>query len=448
MSLITLGINYKTAPVEIRERVAFTPENIESSLKEIQHQCDVDEVVILSTCNRTEFYIYAQTEEIKPRITQWLAKQSKLSADELDSYIYEYSERETVNHVLRVASGVDSMILGEPQILGQIKDAYRYSVQAGTVSTLLSRLFQFTFTVAKQIRTDTLIGSSPVSVAFTAVNLAKQIFGELSSYTALFIGAGETIELAARYLHDQEVGRVIVANRTVQRAHDLASNFNGYAIGLDEIPAHISEADIVISSTASREPILLLPTIQKALADRKNRLMFLVDLAVPRDIDPAICDLNDVYLYTIDDLQNVVNENLESRKEAASKAEEIIGVQIEQFLGWRKSLEAVETICALRSDAELKRDETLEKALQFLQRGKSPEEALHFLAHTLTNKIIHAPSTSLKQAGSQGRTELIKSAREIFDLQASNGSRADDKQDSNHTKNQHKNANKTPDKNR
>jgi len=417
MALLTLGINYKTAPVEIRERVSFTPENIEEALKSIQCDCEVDEIVILSTCNRTELYLSTQSENPKSMLINWLANHHNLLTDDLEEYLYHYNEHETVSHVLQVASGIDSMILGEPQILGQIKEAYRLATQAGAVGTLLGRLFQFTFTVAKQVRTDTSIGSSPVSVAFTAVGLAKQIFGELDDYTVLLIGAGETIELAIRHLYDQGIGRVIVANRTVQRAHTLASQFDGYAISLTEIPAHLEEADIVISSTASREAVVSRQIVENALKKRKHRPIFMVDLAVPRDIEPTTGELSDVYLYTIDDLHNVVSENLESRKDAAKQAEEIIEVQVNQFLGWKKSLEAVETICALRTSAEEKRDETLAKASQLLNNGKSPKEVLHFLAHTLTNKIIHAPSANLKQAGAQGRNELIKAAHEIFDLQ-------------------------------
>ncbi len=416
MALLTLGINYKTAPVEIRERVSFTPENIEAALTAIHADCSLDEIVIVSTCNRTELYLSAQSENTRLRLLQWLADYHRLAAEELEEYLYFHDETETVSHLLQVASGIDSMILGESQILGQIKDAYRWATEAGTVGPLLAKLFQFTFTVAKQVRTDTAIGSSPVSVAFTAVSLAKQIFGALEHYTVLLIGAGETIELTARHLYEQKIGRVIVANRTIQRAHTLASQFNGYAIALHEIPAHLEEADIVISSTASREPILQRATVEQCLKRRKHRPIFMVDLAVPRDIEADTGELNDIYLYTIDDLHSVVSENLQSRKDAAKQAREIIDVQVNQFLDWKKSLEAVDTIRALRSLAERKRDETLDKACRLLRNGRPADEVLRFLAHTLTNKIMHLPSTSLKQAGAQGRCELIKAAQELFEL--------------------------------
>ena len=420
MPLLTLGINHKTAPVAVRERVAFSPETIVKALQSLAKDCDTSEVAILSTCNRTELYLRLDDVEHKQRVIRWLGDYHNLSLDELQSYIYEHSEQETVRHVLCVASGIDSMILGEPQILGQIKDAYRFAVEAGTAGTLLGRLFQYTFTVAKQVRTDTAIGSSPVSVAFTAVNLAKQIFGDLSSYTVLLIGAGETIELAARHLNDQGLGRMIVANRTVERAHDLASQFDGYAISLNEIPAHLVEADIVISSTGSREPIVNCDQVKIALKKRKHRPVFMVDLAVPRDLDPEIGSLNDIYLYTVDDLHQVVEENMQGRRQAAKQAEEIIEIQVGHFLGWKRSLEAVGTICELRNQAESTRDEVLEKARQQLSKGRDHEEVLQYLAHTLTNKLIHSPSASLKQAGSQGRSELIKAAKELFDIDTSN----------------------------
>ena len=418
MPLLTLGINHKTAPVSVRERVAFSPETIVTALQSLNEHCDTSEVAILSTCNRTELYVHIEETAHTQLIVEWLADYHNLSLDELKSYVYQHNEKETVRHVLKVASGIDSMILGEPQILGQIKDAYRYAVEAGTAGTLLSRLFQYTFTVAKQVRTDTAIGSSPVSVAFSAVNLAKQIFGDLQSYTVLLIGAGETIELAARHLNDQGLGRMIVANRTVERAHDLASQFGGYAIALSEIPVHLVEADIVVSSTASQNIIVNFDQVKQALKQRKHRPVFMVDLAVPRDIDSKIGSLDDIYLYTVDDLHKVVEENMQSRREAAKQAEEIIEVQVGHFIGWKRSLEAVDTICALRLQAESDRDRVLNKAQQMLDKGKNPEDALQFLAHTLTNKLIHSPSATLKQAGSQGRSELIKAAKELFDVPA------------------------------
>ena len=309
------------------------------------------------------------------------------------------------------------MILGEPQILGQLKQAWRAAREAGTLGTQLGRLFQHTFAVAKQVRTDTAIGASPVSVAFAAVSLARQIFGELGDYTALLVGAGETIELAARHLEDQGIGRMVIANRTVERAHELAVRFRGYAIALDEIPDHLAEADIVISSTASPDPILHRPQVAAALRRRKHRPMFLVDIAVPRDIDPAVAELADAYLYTVDDLEDIIQDSLRSRQEAALQAEDIIEIQVDHFLEWIRSLDAVGAIRALRGRGERMREEVLGRARQMLAAGRPPQEVLEWATHTLGNKLLHAPSAALREAGASGRSGLIDAARELFRLE-------------------------------
>jgi glutamyl-tRNA reductase len=307
-------------------------------------------------------------------------------------------------------------VLGEPQILGQVKSAFQTAASANATGKMLSKLFQHVFSVSKQIRTDTAIGNSPVSVAFAAVSLARQIFSELKEQTALLIGAGETVELAARHLHQNGIGRIIVANRTVERAHSLAAQFDGYAIALTEIGNHLAEADIVISSTASPLPILGKGTVERALKERKHRPIFMVDIAVPRDIEPEVADLSDIYLYTVDDLDEVIEENKRSRQEAALQAEEIIDQHVEEFMGWLRSLDAVELIQGYRIQAEQLRNETLKKALQQLKKGKSPEEALQFLAHTLTNKLLHTPSAQLRQAGFDGQIELLEAANTLFQL--------------------------------
>lgn len=415
MSLLALGINHKTAPVEIRERVVFAPDALRAALSEMVTLPDVGEAAILSTCNRTELYLELASENVAG-LVHWLSEYHHVDPAELQAYIYSHPGADAVRHVLRVASGLDSMIMGEPQILGQMKDAYHAAAEAGSLGTLLGRLFQHTFLVAKQVRTDTAIGASPVSVAFAAVSLAKQIFGDLGKQTALLIGAGETIELAARHLHDNGVGRIVVANRTVERAHSLAAQFEGYAIALKEIPAHLAEADIVISSTASQQPIVRHGDVAKALKKRKHRPMFMVDIAVPRDIDASVAELEDVYHYTVDDLQGVIEENLNSRREAAKQAEEIIDIQVAHFMGWVQSLGAVETIRSFRSQALQTRDEVLNKAEQMLAAGRPAEEVLQYLGHTLTNKLMHHPSANLRRAAFDGRSELIRSARELFDL--------------------------------
>lgn len=416
MSLIALGINHRTAPVELREQVAFTGEHIADALRDLVALPSVSEAAILSTCNRTELYCGLQDERIDI-LTDWLARFHRLEPATIHPHLYSFPDNDAVRHLLRVAGGLDSMILGEPQILGQMKEAYQAADNAGTLDAVLSRLFQHTFSVAKQIRTDTAIGKSPVSVAFAAVSLARQIFSGFNEHTALLIGAGETIELTARHLSDQKLGRLIVANRTQERAHCLATNFNGYGISLDEIPAHLAEADIVISATASSEPILDKAMVKKALKHRKHRPVFMVDIAVPRDIDPAIAELEDIYLYTVDDLQEVIQENLKSRQQAALQAEEIIDVQVERFMAWLRAQGAVSTIRDYRQQAERQRDEVLEKARNMLANDKDPQQVLEFLAHTLTNKLIHEPSVQIRQAAECGNTELLQAALELFKLQ-------------------------------
>lgn len=408
-----LGINHRTAPVEMRERVVFPAEALNDALQGLTRIPSVREAAILSTCNRTELYCATDVDDGES-IREWLSHYHQMSATELKPFLYSYSDKSAVRHVLRVASGLDSMILGEPQILGQIKDAYQVADQAGTLDMLLRRLFQHTFSVAKQVRTDTEIGASPVSVAFAAVSLARQIFGDLSQRTGLLIGAGETIELAARHLSESGLGRMIVANRTVERAHALAGEFSGYAIALNELPAHLVEADIIVSSTASPLPILGKGGMETALRQRKHRPVFVVDIAVPRDVEPEVGELDDVYLYTVDDLQDVIQENLKSRQEAAKQAEEIIDVQSSHFMGWLRSLDAVSTIREYRSEAERMRDEVLERARQQIAQGKDPEEVMTYLANTLTNKLIHTPSANLRQAGYDGKQNLIEAARELL----------------------------------
>ena len=415
MTLFAFGINHKTAPVEIREKVAFAPEKLQAALKELTHSADIHEAAIVSTCNRTELYCGVDSADAEA-IIDWFRHYHNLDACDVDPYIYTHADTDAVQHILRVASGLDSLVLGEPQILGQIKDAYAIASEAGTIGRQLNRLFQHTFSVAKQVRTDTAIGASPVSVAFAAVSLAKQIFADLSEHTALLIGAGDTIELVARHLKEQGVKNIIVANRTVERAQSLAEQFDGKAIALADMPEHLVEADIIISSTASQLPILGKGAVERALKLRKHRPMFMVDIAVPRDIEPEVNSLNDVYLYTVDDLQEVIEEGLQSREEAAQQAEDIIEQQVEHFMGWLRSLDAVDTICAVREQAEEVRNEVLNNAQRQLAAGKDPEQVLNELARTLTNKLVHEPSVQINRAAYDGREDILDTARELFSL--------------------------------
>ncbi len=415
MTILALGLNHKTAPVDIRERVTFGPDIIAGALRSLKEHPAVQEGVILSTCNRTEVYCCLSEDDHEP-LADWLGKFHGIDSDRLSPYLYSHFGADAIQHLLRVSCGLDSLVLGEPQILGQVKTAFQIATDAGATGKLLSRLFQHAFSAAKQIRTDTAIGNSPVSVAFAAVSLAKQIFSELSEQTALLIGAGETIELAARHLSQNGIGRVIVANRTVEKAHALASQFDGFAIALTELSSHLAEADIVISSTASPLPVLGKGTVESALKERRHRPIFMVDIAVPRDIEPEVADLSDIYLYTVDDLDEVIQENMRSREEAAEQAEEIIEHYVGEYLGWLRSLDAVELIQDFRSYAERLRDEVIQKAMQQLNKGKSPEEVLQFMGHTLTNKLLHTPSAQLRQAGFNGQIELLEAANTLFQL--------------------------------
>ncbi len=415
MPLFAVGINHKTAPVGIREKVAFEPSRVPEALLDLRAQTRVSEAAILSTCNRTEVVCCAD-QSSGDTIIDWFRHYHGLQPEDVNPYVYVHPEQFAVQHLMRVASGLDSLVLGEPQILGQLKDAYTTAKKAGTVGIMLNRLFQHTFSVAKQVRTDTAIGASPVSVAFAAVNLAKQIFGDFPSQSALMIGAGETIELAARHLHENGIGRLIIANRTVERAHALAAEFNGVAIALAEIPDHLAEVDIVISSTASTLPILGKGAVESALKARRHKPMLMVDIAVPRDIEPEVADLEDVYLYTVDDLREIIDENIRSRQEAAQQAEEIIDTQVAHFMTWQQSLGAVATIQSYRHWAERTRDVEVGKALRALARGEAPDAVLNEFARLITNKLTHVPTTRLRHSGADGQEDLLKIAHHLFDI--------------------------------
>jgi glutamyl-tRNA reductase len=416
MHLVCYGINHNTAPVDIRERFAFDANTLPLALTTLSEHDAVTEAVILSTCNRTEIYCCID-EEQDNQVLPWLHEFHQQSPMLLSDYIYEYANSDAIRHLLRVACGLDSMVLGEPQILGQLKDAYSQSLNASSLGKLLGRLFQHAFSVAKQVRTDTAIGDSPVSVAFAAVSLAKQIFSDLASSTALLIGAGETIELAARHLHDKGIQRLIIANRTVERAHHLAEQVDGYAISLAELPAHLAEADIVISSTASPLPILGKGAVESALKARKRKPMFMVDIAVPRDIEEEVGQLEDIYLYCVDDLKDIIEQNLQSRRDAALQAEEIIDTQVDHFQAWLRTQDAVPVIRALRNKGEELSQLSLDKALKQLNQGADANDVITELARTLTNRLLHEPCRQLRQSGFDEEGVLLDSARQLFNLE-------------------------------
>jgi len=415
MQLFAIGLNHRTAPVEIRERAAFTPERLGDALGDLHVHTPASEAAILSTCNRTELYCRMDRAEGE-RAIDWFCLYHRLTPHDLRPYLYSHAGADAVKHTFRVAAGLDSMVLGEPQILGQMKDAFSAAHKLGSTGKVLNRLFQQTFAVAKQVRTDTAVGASAVSVAYAAVNLARRIFNRLDEQTVLLVGAGDTIELTARHLREQSVRHMIVANRTVERAQLLAGEFGAEAISLGELPGRLPEADIVISSTASQLPILGKGAVERALKARRHRPMFMVDLAVPRDIESEVGELADVYLYTVDDLREVVQENMESRIEAAREAEAIIDTQVLSFMDWLRSLEAVPTIRSLREHAAAVREAEVRRALRLLATGMDPDEVIARLARSLTNKITHAPTSALNKAALSGNDDLIEAARRLFDL--------------------------------
>jgi glutamyl-tRNA reductase len=428
MSLLALGINHDTAPVEIRERVVFNPEQMGNALIRASQALGVDEVVILSTCNRTEIYLaaHAPVEEIAAgsgspvlpaAILGWLEDYHALDSGDVEDYHYFHQDEDAIQHMIRVASGLDSLILGEPQIFGQMKSAFAVSEQHGLVSGPLHQAFQQVFSVAKRVRSETAIGTNPVSVASAAVTLSRRIFNTLEDACAMVIGAGKTVELVATHLQEQGVKRLIIANRTLARAQEVADRIGGEAILLSDMPEKLHLADIVISSTASQLPIVGKGTVEEALKVRKHRPVFMVDIAVPRDIEPQVAELSDVYLFTVDDLREVVDEGLRSREKAADEAQAIIRQGVEEILAAQRSRDVVSTIRAYRSQVEAIRDEELQKALRLIERGESPEKVLQQFAQSLTNKFLHQPTAGIKKAGVEGRSDVIDLAQKLFELE-------------------------------
>jgi glutamyl-tRNA reductase len=424
MATLLLGINHNTASIAIREKVAFAPELMHEALKQACESVGLGELAILSTCNRTELYCVpdhladdeSQRQAVEAAVLSWLASYHQLDADELKEAVYIYWNDEAVRHVMKVASGLDSMVLGEPQILGQIKSAYAVAKEAGSVDSNLHRIFEDTFTVAKKVRTDTAIGESPVSVAFAAVTLAQRIFEDLSKASVLMIGAGRTIELVIQHLKQANVANIVIANRTLTHALELKEKYGVDEVLLSDIPEQLVHADIVVSSTASQLPILGKGAVEKALKVRKHRPIFMVDLAVPRDIEPEVGELADIYLYSVDDLKEVIDSNVQSRQTAAAEAEQIIEKGLLDFQQKQRSLDIVSSLKAFRDKAESIRDAELEKALNSLEKGESAEKVVSSLARLLTNKLIHSPSVQMKKASAEGRDELVTLAQELFEL--------------------------------
>jgi glutamyl-tRNA reductase len=411
MPLVVVGINHRTAPLALRELVVFSATQLPDALRALA--CGIaEESIIVSTCNRTEVYCVASSSQL---VSDWLQRYHGAD-NSLSHCVYMHEDEKAIEHAFSVAAGLDSMVLGEPQILGQLKDAYRCAHSEGTAGPILNRLFQATFSVAKRIRTETQIGAHAVSVAYAAVSLAKQIFAGLGQHTALLVGAGDTIALAARHLHAHGLKRMIIANRSLNRAQLLASEFNALAIPLDTTAHHLAQADIVVCSTASPQAIITAPQVADALAERRHRPMLMIDLAVPRDIEPAVAQFEDIYLYTIDDLQGVVSDNLKAREEGAREARLLIQEEVARFLSGLRIQQAVPTIRDLRSTALQVRTQTLDQALKLLGTGRSPQEAMTYLADTLTHRLIHAPTHELRQAGEADDDALVAAARRLFHL--------------------------------
>ncbi len=418
MTLLALGINHNTAPVALREQVAFGPDKIQLALTSLCAEPGVSSAVIISTCNRTELYLSVDATMVtNETLRDWLIQFHYLSPTELSNCLYYYQQHQVIHHLMRVASGLDSLILGEPQILGQVKQAFNLAQQTGSMNSEMELLFQKTFSVAKKVRSETAIGSSAVSVAYAACTLARQIFESLSTINVLLIGAGETIELVAKHLREHHVSGLTIANRTRERAENLAKKMAAEVIDIGEIPEALKETDIIISSTASPLPIIGKGMMERALKARRNKPVLIVDIAVPRDVEPEVSQLSAAYLYTVDDLQAIIEHNLAQRHAAASDAEAIVNQECDNFLASLRIVEARDSILDYRNHAMQMSEELQQKALSALASGQDARLVLKELAHKLTNRLIHAPTVSLQQAAKDGDTERLQLLKESFGLE-------------------------------
>ncbi|MDR2690529.1 MAG: glutamyl-tRNA reductase [Azoarcus sp.] len=413
MQLYALGLNHHTAPLAIRERVAFAPSCLDHALRDLTQDAAVREAAILSTCNRTELYFTADAPQ---HAADWLARFHQLPLGDVSPYLYSHPARDAVRHVFRVASGLDSMVVGEPQILGQVKEAVRHAEDAGTLGTLLHKLFQNTFAVAKEVRSTTAIGANIVSMAAAAVHLAERIFGRVADQHVLFIGAGEMIELCAAHFAGAQPRSITIANRSEARAQALSERFNAHFISMEAIGERLAGFDIVVSCTASPLPIVGLGLVERAIKARRHRPIVMVDLAVPRDIEAEVAALDDVFLYTIDDLAKVVEAGQESRQQAVVEAEGIISERVEGFLHWMRHRDTVPVIRALRARAEDIRAAEMARALKLLTRGDDPHAVLEALSHGLVNKLMHAPTHYLNQAEGEHHADAGRLVSQLFDL--------------------------------
>jgi glutamyl-tRNA reductase len=411
MAFNILGINHNTAPVALREKVAFSEERLLAALRALRQETGVAEAVILSTCNRTEVYWAGSASGAE--LSKWLERHHGNNLD-LARSLYVHQEQRAVEHAFSVASGLDSMVLGEAQILGQLKDAYRVAQQAGSTGPALNKLFQAAFSAAKRVRSETRIGENAVSIASATVSLARRVYSDLSAHTALLIGAGDMNALAARHFMSAGVRRMVIANRTLSRAQALALELKAYAVGLDDLDQELARADIVIACTASPVPLITKSAAEAAIRARRRRPIFMVDLAVPRDIDPGVADLEDVYLFSIDDLQQLIDENRQQRAAAAGGARLLIDEEVARFLTESRAHDAGPAIRALRQQADAIRVQTLDGARRLLAAGKSTEEVMDYLANTLTNRLLHTPTQALRQAAENADSALTEAITRLL----------------------------------
>ncbi len=419
MNILVVGLSHKTAPVHIRERVAFAPTAMQEPLHQLLTLPSIAETVVVSTCNRVEIYATSRdTESAVAQIRRFLSEFHNIEPDELNPHLYDYSGGEAIHHLFRVASSLDSMIVGEPQILGQIKTAYGYATEFKTVGLILNRFLHKAFSVAKRVRTETEIASNAVSVSFAAVELARKIFGQLENKTVMLIGAGEMCELAARHFVNNGVTNVLVTNRTFARAEKLAQEFSGRPILFENFADHLDQVDIVLASTGAPGFVLEHATLEAVIKKRRNRPMFLIDIAVPRDIDPRINDINNIYLYDVDDLQEVIQANMKERQKEAKKAEILVLAEVDQFHQWLGTLDVVPTIVALRSKFEQIRKEEVAKTLsRFEALGTKERKAIEAMTSAIINKALHHPVTVLKQCSDDTSCDVyVDAVRTLFDL--------------------------------
>jgi glutamyl-tRNA reductase len=415
MSLLTLGLSHRSAAVEVRERAAFTESELPDALMRLRALGGISEAAVLSTCNRTEITTVGERDSAA-RVLEWWRRERGFGSGVIEPHLVEHRGVASVVHQLRVACGLDSLILGEPQILGQMKQGYATAQGQGTLGPVLERLFQHAFAVAKLVRSSTQIGANPVTVAYAAVQLAQRIFTDFHSQTALIVGAGETSTLLARHLRKRDVGRLIIANRSIERAQRLAGDLGGLAVGLSDIAAYLPQADLLISSTGSRDFIIHHDVVERAARMRRRKPVLMIDLAIPRDIDPAIGQMQDVYLYTLDDLREVISDNLRAREDAARQAEVLVEDYAQEFMHWLESREAGPVIRALHAQARLHREVVLQKARRRLAAGDDPETVLGFMADTLSQRLLHAPSQALRSADAVEQALLLSATRKLFSL--------------------------------